>query len=66
MQRLVHYIPLNLWIYLFEKAEQLTLLENVLQSDLWSVGVILFQLVTGKLPYTGSTYFQVLLLELSN
>jgi serine/threonine-protein kinase ULK/ATG1 len=32
---------------------------NVLQSDLWSVGVILFQLVTGKLPYTGSTYFQV-------
>ncbi|TKV98530.1 hypothetical protein SEVIR_9G565800v4 [Setaria viridis] len=29
------------------------------KSDLWSVGVILFQLVTGKLPYTGSTCFQL-------
>ncbi|CAN6314247.1 unnamed protein product [Urochloa humidicola] len=29
------------------------------KSDLWSVGVILFQLVTGKVPYTGSTCFQL-------
>ncbi|CAL4937352.1 unnamed protein product [Urochloa decumbens] len=29
------------------------------KSDLWSVGVILFQLVTGKVPYSGSTCFQL-------
>ncbi|PUZ43117.1 hypothetical protein GQ55_9G636600 [Panicum hallii var. hallii] len=29
------------------------------KSDLWSVGVILFQLVTGKVPYAGSTCFQL-------
>ncbi|KAL6659998.1 hypothetical protein ACP70R_002120 [Stipagrostis hirtigluma subsp. patula] len=29
------------------------------KSDLWSVGVILFQLVTGRLPYPGSNYNQL-------
>ena len=29
------------------------------QADLWSVGAILFQLVTGKTPYTGNNQIQV-------
>lgn len=29
------------------------------QADLWSVGAILFQLVTGKTPFTGSNQIQV-------
>ncbi|XP_020588220.1 serine/threonine-protein kinase ATG1c-like [Phalaenopsis equestris] len=30
------------------------------KADLWSVGAILFQLVTGKTPFTGSTQVQLL------
>ncbi|PKI47256.1 hypothetical protein CRG98_032342, partial [Punica granatum] len=30
------------------------------KADLWSVGAILFQLVTGKTPFTGSTQIQLL------
>lgn len=32
------------------------------QADLWSVGAILFQLVTGKTPFTGNNQIQVLYL----
>lgn len=31
------------------------------QADLWSVGAILFQLVTGKTPFTGNNQIQVCL-----
>ncbi|CAA2982581.1 serine threonine- kinase ATG1c-like isoform X1 [Olea europaea subsp. europaea] len=31
-----------------------------MQADLWSVGAILFQLVTGKTPYTGNNQIQLL------
>ncbi|CAI9098311.1 OLC1v1034934C1 [Oldenlandia corymbosa var. corymbosa] len=34
------------------------------QADLWSVGAILYQLVTGKTPYTGNNQIQVILLHL--
>nr|XP_043621496.1 serine/threonine-protein kinase ATG1c-like isoform X2 [Erigeron canadensis] len=30
------------------------------KADLWSVGAILFQLVTGRTPFTGNTQFQLL------
>ena len=32
------------------------------QADLWSVGAILFQLVTGKTPFTGNNQIQVFFL----
>lgn len=31
----------------------------ITQADLWSVGAILFQLVTGKTPFTGANHIQV-------
>lgn len=31
----------------------------IAQADLWSVGAILFQLVTGRTPFTGSNQIQV-------
>jgi len=31
-----------------------------MQADLWSVGAILFQLVTGRTPFTGNNQIQVL------
>lgn len=34
-------------------------LELNTQADLWSVGAILFQLVTGKTPFTGNNQIQV-------
>ena len=30
-----------------------------MQADLWSVGAILFQLVTGRTPFTGNNQIQV-------
>lgn len=38
----------------------------VMQADLWSVGAILFQLVTGRPPFDGSTQFQVLITVVVN
>ncbi|KAJ6407812.1 hypothetical protein OIU84_011168 [Salix udensis] len=35
------------------------------KADLWSVGAILFQLVTGKTPYTGNNQLQLLQNDLS-
>lgn len=32
------------------------------QADLWSVGAILFQLVTGRTPFTGNNQIQVYIL----
>jgi serine/threonine-protein kinase ULK/ATG1 len=29
------------------------------KADLWSVGAILFQLVTGRTPFTGNSQIQV-------
>lgn len=37
-----------------------------MQADLWSVGAILFQLVTGKPPFEGNTQLQVCLKRLSD
>ncbi|RVW95487.1 Serine/threonine-protein kinase ATG1a [Vitis vinifera] len=36
------------------------------KADLWSVGAILFQLVTGRPPFDGSTQFQVLITVVVN
>ena len=36
-----------------------------MQADLWSVGAILFQLVTGKTPFTGNNQIQVWLQNIS-
>lgn len=33
--------------------------ELMAQADLWSVGAIVYQLVTGKTPFTGSNQMQV-------
>jgi len=42
-----------------------TNLELNTQADLWSVGAILFQLVTGRTPFTGNNQIQVQLQNLS-
>ncbi|PIM98854.1 Serine/threonine-protein kinase involved in autophagy [Handroanthus impetiginosus] len=45
---------------LFMAPEIMTLQKYDSKADLWSVGVILFQLVTGKTPFTGSNQLQLM------
>lgn len=55
-------VTFTLFIFLVTHMISQLLLINVelnTQADLWSVGAILFQLVTGKTPFTGNNQIQV-------
>jgi len=55
-------VTFALFIFLVTHMISQLLLINVelnTQADLWSVGAILFQLVTGKTPFTGNNQIQV-------
>lgn len=55
-------VTFALFIFLVTQMISQLLLINVelnTQADLWSVGAILFQLVTGKTPFTGNNQIQV-------
>lgn len=55
-------VTFALFIFLVTHMISRLLLINVelnTQADLWSVGAILFQLVTGKTPFTGNNQIQV-------
>lgn len=55
-------VTFALFIFLVTHMISQLLLINVelnMQADLWSVGAILFQLVTGKTPFTGNNQIQV-------
>lgn len=55
-------VTIALFIFLVTHMISRLLLINVelnTQADLWSVGAILFQLVTGKTPFTGNNQIQV-------
>ncbi|KAH8485017.1 hypothetical protein H0E87_026695 [Populus deltoides] len=48
------------WLTLYMAPEIMQLQKYDAKADLWSVGAILFQLVTGKTPFTGNNQIQLL------